>query len=944
MERTKRARLAAALAGVFVVLAVVTGIAMTGVVRDFASRTGSDVYATYSIPERNQAIVLFTDGAGGKLALYDDEGSCVRSVDNALAGIAREGQALYMGFVEIVDNEAILAGMFQSQYGNFTDVVFYGVDLDTLELHRIVALSDFVDMAVYGLTYAQPYVGADHGDFGILLSQSTGTAEEGSASQIYRYFRLNKEDDGYSCTWKDVSGHVYSAGGFSQRAGLVLIDLDGNILAPDVSSEPIFVDDGSRIGTANSNYTVYPDGIEFYNVDTDRWAYLRFDDLEHLNFSDTQQGLRERLEQAGYDTEDLSSISVDGEGYFTASYVDNAGETVYVYERADHTFFTLSRYFPNRTVLMAVTAAVVVIPVLLEGVILVLVYRYAVKYGFRVTVFGKIFVALTAIFVIIAYGSTSVIDSIMGEQAVSSARAEVYSYGLGACALPDRDRLNELSRGETELNEGAVAPVMFDFASKTASLNVDQDDVALMGAQNDVDQLFMYNLLYLYRDGKVYLLSGGNPVDAPIDEATTSHASELERACKTNQVVEVSDVQSSNSLIFPIQSPSGDEVIGALEVTYSTSFVGYANATAIRTMLVGVLGLIAALFMAMLVWLKLSLRSIGRLGVAVHELMEGNMDVRVPERGIDEVASIGRTFNRMVENLGNRVRDQKASTDQYARFIPTDTVRQLGHDRIADVKLGDYSVFQTATLNVACLNFNAAAGSTPREMYAFINAHLPVQIDIVGECGGVVNQIDEAGLEAYFRDQVASALKAAVRIASFLNRESVRSGSRAVFTCVLGYGETALGVVGNTERAALENVSHQAAVTERLLAIARDFKVEVLMTQAFVDRLRASGERTLAARRIGSVRFTHATEHIYEVLDGIDPEQRRCRLESLRTFDAGVASFVRGDYLEAHRHFADVLRANGSDSVALRYFYLCDRGLEGALELTGVIDDIEPRT
>lgn len=940
MERKQRAHLAAVLAVLFIALAALTATLASRIVLNLVSRSGSDAYATLSIPERNQAIVLFNDGAGGTFALYDDGGHCVRKGER-LDAIARGDQRLYAQFIDVVDNEAIMVGLYQSQDGAYTDAVYYGIDLDTLEIRQIVALSDFIDLSKEGFFQSQPAATGDQGDFCIVALVDRATTEQGSMVSTYRYYRLSKGENGYSCSQTDLTRQTSFYAGFTKASGAVLIDFDGNIVAPDMSDDPIFVDDGTRIGTANSNYTVYPDGVEFYNVDSDMWVYLPFEDAQTLRLSSERQGAYARLADAGFDPESITAGTLDNSGFFTTSYVDGDGETVNVYERYDGSFFELSRYLPDHITLLLMQAAAIAIPLIIEAIALILVYRFAVTYGLRITVFGKIFVALAAIFAIIAFASTTLVDSIMSQQAERSARSEAYAYGQAATMLPDLERLDALAQGAVELKARSISEGLIDYGSDSATPSVEGED--LSEAQREVSTLFMTDLLYLYRDGKLYQMNGANPVDAPIDRAISPHVGDLLRACETDTVVEAQDIQASNSIIFPIHSPSNGSVIGAIEIRYSTSYAGYANASAMRSMLMGVLGLIAALFIAMLIWLKLSLQSIGRLGHAVHELMEGNMTARVPERGIDEVAIIGRTFNRMAENLSNRAREQHDSTEQYARFIPADTIRQLGHDRIADMKLGDYSVFATASLSSACLNYSTAAGSSVRDRYAFINTHLPVQIDIVNELGGVVNQMSEGGLEAYFRDRSGAALKAAIRIASFLNHDSARSVPNAAYACVLSYGDTALGVVGNDERVSLEHISQQANITRRLLRVAADFGIEVLMTQAFVDRLGTADGDSASSRRIGRVRTDEGTENVYEVLDGIDPEQRRRRQESMPIFNEGVTAFEDGDYLEAHRHFADVLRINGTDTVALRYFYLCDRGLERKLPLAGVIDDIRPQ-
>ena len=73
--------------------------------------------------------------------------------------------------------------------------------------------------------------------------------------------------------------------------------------------------------------------------------------------------------------------------------------------------------------------------------------------------------------------------------------------------------------------------------------------------------------------------------------------------------------------------------------------------------------------------------------------------------------------------------------------------------------------------------------------------------------------------------------------------------------------------------------------------------------------------------------LTERLEKIYEILDG-EPEERGLRKKNTKdNFEAGVAAFMSGSFLEARRYFVWIVNENREDGAAKRYVALCDHHL-----------------
>ncbi|HYC45892.1 MAG TPA: EAL domain-containing protein [Burkholderiales bacterium] len=113
---------------------------------------------------------------------------------------------------------------------------------------------------------------------------------------------------------------------------------------------------------------------------------------------------------------------------------------------------------------------------------------------------------------------------------------------------------------------------------------------------------------------------------------------------------------------------------GRLALGLETGFLKRARVQLIRdNLVIGVIALIlsTALMIALAYWLT---RNLTKLSVASAQLAAGDLNVRVPVRGSDEVAQLTRAFNTMAEALASRI---KALAESEAKFT---TIADYSYD------------------------------------------------------------------------------------------------------------------------------------------------------------------------------------------------------------------------------------------------------------------------
>jgi two-component system, NtrC family, nitrogen regulation sensor histidine kinase NtrY len=133
---------------------------------------------------------------------------------------------------------------------------------------------------------------------------------------------------------------------------------------------------------------------------------------------------------------------------------------------------------------------------------------------------------------------------------------------------------------------------------------------------------------------------------------------------------------SMSATAIPLKSDSG-AVLAVLVVALSRSGMVEAQQH-IRTIAYGVAagGILLAIAFSLWIAARVS-RPIEQLAHAAEEVAGGNWDVRVPQRGHDEVSVLARSFNHMTEQLVSQ-RDRLVQTERVAAW--RELARRLAHE------------------------------------------------------------------------------------------------------------------------------------------------------------------------------------------------------------------------------------------------------------------------
>jgi signal transduction histidine kinase len=237
----------------------------------------------------------------------------------------------------------------------------------------------------------------------------------------------------------------------------------------------------------------------------------------------------------------------------------------------------------------------------------------------------------------------------------------VHSIGGSAVRLIGGERLDQSFLADLPVAPGMQIGLYSDANSVTTNVNLSTGATTSASAAFDPSRLLGAN--------------GALP-------AAARYESLIDAALRSGQQVSgvvnptVNREDSLSATAIPLKNNQGD-VMAVLVVALSRAGMVEAQQH-IRAIAYGVAagGILLAIVLSLWIAARVS-RPIERLARAAEEVAGGNWDVRVPQRGRDEVSVLARSFNHMTEQLVSQ-RDRLVQSERVAAW--RELARRLAHE------------------------------------------------------------------------------------------------------------------------------------------------------------------------------------------------------------------------------------------------------------------------
>ena len=279
----------------------------------------------------------------------------------------------------------------------------------------------------------------------------------------------------------------------------------------------------------------------------------------------------------------------------------------------------------------------------------------------------------------------------------------------------------------------------------------------------------------------------------------------------------------------------------------------------------------------------------------------------------------------LVERLSGRLRRAHEAS---LRFVPIAFLERLGHHGIIDVERGEHSQQDMAVMFTDLRGFTTLTESWGSEhAFAFINRYLERMEPCITDQQGFVNQYLGDGIMALF-PTAGGALAAARSLMSELDRfNSEDPDAPVMFGIGISAGPLMLGTIGSDRRLDGSVIGDTVNHASRVEGMTKIYGTRVLFDESVLHRSPEVGPHRLLDRVVA--RGRSSATRIYELLDVLEPEERRQKEQTAERFERGRRAYVQGRFHEALTLFRVCVEQAPLDQTAALYVARCERLLDG---------------
>jgi two-component system, sensor histidine kinase ChiS len=257
----------------------------------------------------------------------------------------------------------------------------------------------------------------------------------------------------------------------------------------------------------------------------------------------------------------------------------------------------------------------------------------------------------------------------------------------------------------------------------------------------------------------------------------------------------------------------------------------------------------------------------------------------------------------------------------YSRFVPMEFIDFLGHDNIADIRLGDQVQKEMTVLFVDIRAFTALSEiMTPQENFKFINSFLSRLSPMIQENGGIIDKYIGDSIMALFPNRPEDAIKAAIEMVGHMevyNRQRASCGYRPISIGVgIHTGNLILGIIGDKGRMQGTVISDAVNLASRIQDVTKLYGANIIISQESFIKL--ENPTDYGFRFLGKVRVKgkNRSVSLFEIFDGDQEEMRELKTRTKTDFETAILQFSKRQFDESSDLFKRIIAANSDDRAA----------------------------
>lgn len=320
--------------------------------------------------------------------------------------------------------------------------------------------------------------------------------------------------------------------------------------------------------------------------------------------------------------------------------------------------------------------------------------------------------------------------------------------------------------------------------------------------------------------------------------------------------------------------------------------------------------------------------AVRKLKRSVDKIASGEYKAVVSINTGDEIEELSKSVKSLSEHIVEKTTSLEKLNNSYYRFVPLSFLKNLGETQIERV---DKSLHSKRRMAVLMLRFKMADAESmmgSQDIFESINGVFEQLIPIIGEYNGTAYNFLYNGFSAIF-NSAEDALRSAVKIrecTAAYNEACAVSGKRtADVRIVISEGDVLLGFIGDEKRMEPTAVSGVITEAEEIENLCLDSGLYIVCTEEAFETLPKEKYRS---RRIGRYESGNIScEGLYDMFDSDPYAMVKLKEQFSSEFACAVEFFESGDYINARKHFMNIVKYAPDDGAARNYLYLAEHNI-----------------
>lgn len=267
------------------------------------------------------------------------------------------------------------------------------------------------------------------------------------------------------------------------------------------------------------------------------------------------------------------------------------------------------------------------------------------------------------------------------------------------------------------------------------------------------------------------------------------------------------------------------------------------------------------------------------------------------------------------------------------RFVPIQFLKNLGHDDIAKVKLGDSVSMEMSVLFSDLRDFTPLVEQlSPEEVIELLNKYFTEIGSSISQSGGFIDSYAGDEIMALFAVPPQQAVIAGIKMNKALNEFNKKSNLDLRMGMGMNTGPLVLGTMGGADRMQCSVLGDTVNLASRIEQLTKFYRAQFLIGEDTFNGLDMKQSFSLRLVDRVAVKGKGKAVRLYEVLDA-ETEERRTKKEVTREIlEAGMKEYYDRNFSKALQFFEEGIQADQEDPV---FSIFAERSKNYSLNLPG---------